>query len=76
MDCRMDGRTAIVTGRNMGLGLAMAKEFAKSGANVALVARRADVLAAAKAEIEAVSSTKIGAYVCDASDANAITTMC
>ena len=76
MDCRMDGRTAIVTGSSMGLGLAMAKEFAKSGANVALVARRADVLADAKAEIEAVSSTKIGAYVCDVSDGNAITTMC
>jgi len=72
----MDGRTAIVTGSSMGLGLAMAKEFAKSGANVALVARRADVLADAKADIEAVSSTKIGAYVCDVSDANAIATMC
>lgn len=76
MDCRMDGRTAIVTGSSMGLGLAMAKEFAKSGANVALVARRADVLADAKADIQAVSSTKIGAYVCDVSDANAIATMC
>ncbi|MDE0815162.1 MAG: SDR family oxidoreductase [Alphaproteobacteria bacterium] len=72
----MDGRTAIVTGSSMGLGLAMAKEFAKSGANVALVARRADVLADAKADIQAVSSTKIGAYVCDVSDANAIATMC
>ena len=72
----MDGRTAIVTGSSMGLGLAMAKEFAKSGANVALVARRADVLADAKADIEAASSTRIGAYVCDVSDANAIVTMC
>jgi NAD(P)-dependent dehydrogenase (short-subunit alcohol dehydrogenase family) len=28
MDCRMVGRTAIVTGSCMGLGFAMAKEFA------------------------------------------------
>jgi NAD(P)-dependent dehydrogenase (short-subunit alcohol dehydrogenase family) len=28
MDCRMAGRTAIVTGSCMGLGFAMAKEFA------------------------------------------------
>ncbi|MBT5109645.1 SDR family oxidoreductase [bacterium] len=76
MDCRMDGRTAVVTGSSMGLGFAMAKEFAKSGANVALVARRPDVLEAAKADIESVSSTKVGAYVCDVSDPGAITSMC
>ncbi|MGY8958551.1 MAG: SDR family oxidoreductase [Alphaproteobacteria bacterium] len=74
MECRMDGRTALVTGASMGLGLAMAREFAKSGANVALVARRADVLAKAKASIEAESSVKVGTYVCDVSDPAAIAT--
>ncbi|MBL4721713.1 MAG: SDR family oxidoreductase [Alphaproteobacteria bacterium] len=72
MDCRMDGRTALVTGASMGLGLAMALEFAKSGANVALLARRADVLAEAKAKIEAdpavKTGVKVGAFVCDVGD--------
>ena len=51
MDVRMDGRVAVITGASTGLGLAMAKEFAASGASVALLARKADALAAAKAEV-------------------------
>ena len=39
MEVRLDGRTAIITGSSKGLGLAMAKEFAASGANVAILAR-------------------------------------
>ena len=44
MDVRLDGRSAIITGASTGLGLAMAKEFAASGADVAILARRPDVL--------------------------------
>ena len=51
MDVRMDGRVAVITGASTGLGLAMAKEFAASGGSVALLARKADALAAAKAEV-------------------------
>ena len=40
MEVRLDGRSAIITGASMGLGLAMAKEFAASGADVAILARR------------------------------------
>ena len=47
MDVRMDGRVAVITGASTGLGLAMAKEFAASGASVALLARKQDALAAA-----------------------------
>ena len=75
MECRMDGRTAIVTGGSLGLGRAMAMEFAKSGANVAIVARGQDALNEAKAEIEAAASTKIGAYSCDMCDPAAIQSM-
>ncbi|MEX0693059.1 MAG: SDR family NAD(P)-dependent oxidoreductase, partial [Rhodospirillales bacterium] len=53
MDVRMDGRNAIITGGSAGLGKAMAMEFMRSGANVAIVARRQDVLDQAKAEIAA-----------------------
>jgi 3-oxoacyl-[acyl-carrier protein] reductase len=43
MDVRMDGRVAVITGASTGLGLAMAKEFAASGASVALLARNAGI---------------------------------
>ncbi len=48
MEVRLDGRSAIITGASMGLGLAMAKEFATSGADVAILARRPEVLEQAK----------------------------
>jgi NAD(P)-dependent dehydrogenase (short-subunit alcohol dehydrogenase family) len=47
------GKTALVTGGGTGLGKAIALEFARLGANVAIAGRRADVLAEAVAEIEA-----------------------
>ena len=52
MDVRMDGRVAVITGGSTGLGLAMAKEFAASGASVAMLARKSEALAAAKAEVQ------------------------
>jgi 3-oxoacyl-[acyl-carrier protein] reductase len=72
MDVRMDGRVAVITGASTGLGLAMAKEFAASGGSVALLARKADALAAAKAEVAKAAgkaNTKIEAYSCDVSKA-------
>ena len=76
MECRMDGRTAIVTGGSLGLGKAMAMEFAKSGANVAIVARRAEFLEEAKGEIQAAApGAKVEAYPCDLRDPAAIKAM-
>jgi NAD(P)-dependent dehydrogenase (short-subunit alcohol dehydrogenase family) len=75
MDVRMDGRVAVITGSSTGLGLAMAKEFAASGGSVALLARKADALAAAKAEVAKAAgkaNTKIEAYSCDVSKAQPI----
>ncbi len=39
MDITLTGKTALISGGSKGLGLAMATEFAKSGANVAILAR-------------------------------------
>ncbi|MEI6160262.1 MAG: SDR family NAD(P)-dependent oxidoreductase [Roseococcus sp.] len=53
MQLTLDGRKALITGGSKGLGLAMALAFAKAGGHVALVARGAEALEAAKAEIQA-----------------------
>ena len=53
MEIRLDGRSAIVTGGSKGLGLAIAEEFAASGADVAILARDLGTLAEAKQKIQA-----------------------
>ncbi len=71
----MDGRTALITGSSLGLGLAMGHRFAESGANVALVGRRADV---AKAAEEAVRKSaggnggKVASFSCDVASAEGV----
>ena len=72
MDVRLDGRVAIITGSSKGLGFAMAKEFAASGANVAILARSADGLVEAKAAASAGASGKVETFQCDVSKADDI----
>ncbi len=67
MEVRLDGKSAIVTGGSKGLGLAIAKEFAASGADVAILARDPPTLAAARAEIERGARAKVAAIGCDVS---------
>jgi 3-oxoacyl-[acyl-carrier protein] reductase len=69
MDVRLDDRVAVITGASTGLGLAMAKEFAASGGSVALLARREEALATAKAKVldVAADGAKVEAYSCDVS---------
>jgi 3-oxoacyl-[acyl-carrier protein] reductase len=44
MDLGLEGRTAIVCGASAGMGLAIAETLAEEGANVAMFARRRDLL--------------------------------
>jgi NAD(P)-dependent dehydrogenase (short-subunit alcohol dehydrogenase family) len=61
------GKVALVTGASSGLGVRFAECLAENGAPVALVARRADRLAATKARIEQAGgrALAIAADVCD-----------
>lgn len=68
MEIRLDGRTALVTGGSAGLGLAMARRFAASGARVAILARRPDVLEAAAAQVRAAGGTEVLGVPADVRD--------
>ncbi|HAT36092.1 MAG TPA: short-chain dehydrogenase [Rhodospirillaceae bacterium] len=72
MDCRMDGRVALITGSSKGLGRAMAIKFAESGAHVAICGRREAELNDAKAEVDAAGTGNVAAITADVSKADAI----
>ena len=63
---------AVVTGGSSGIGLAVGKEFARRGVGLSLLARDAEKLARAKAEIEGAFRVVVETQVCDVVDAEGL----
>jgi 3-oxoacyl-[acyl-carrier protein] reductase len=70
MQLTMNGRNALITGGSLGIGRAIATRFVESGANVAIVARRQEVLDEAKAEIQKAGSGKVVTIAADVATAD------
>ncbi|MDB4992760.1 MAG: Oxidoreductase, short-chain dehydrogenase/reductase family [Myxococcaceae bacterium] len=64
-------RTVLITGASSGIGRALALEYGRHGAHVALAARRREELTAVAREVEA-NGGRANVYTVDVSDASAI----
>ncbi len=69
MDLGIIGKTAVVTGGSVGIGLAVCETFAREGANVVMAARDAARLDAEAARVQSASSGRIVGVSCDVSTA-------
>jgi NAD(P)-dependent dehydrogenase (short-subunit alcohol dehydrogenase family) len=72
MEVQLDGRVAMITGGSKGLGLAIATRMASSGADVVMIARRPEVLADAKAVVQASAKGRVHVVACDVSKADSV----
>ena len=70
MSFDLTGKRALVTGASRGIGRGIALAYARAGADVALLARNADLLAEVAAEVEALGRRAVVASV-DVLDADA-----
>jgi 3-oxoacyl-[acyl-carrier protein] reductase len=69
IEMRMDGRCALITGGSMGIGYAAATNFMRAGANVAIVARRPEVLEKSRAALAREGRGKVIGIAADVSKA-------
>ncbi|MEN9775531.1 MAG: hypothetical protein RL322_2601 [Pseudomonadota bacterium] len=68
----LSGRTALITGGSRGIGRAIAERLGRSGADVAIVARRQDVIDETLAELTDTVAGRIVGYPCDVTDSAAV----
>jgi len=72
MNISLAGRTAIVTGGSKGIGLAVASQFAASGADIAIVARGREALDEASTAIRSKAQARVIALSADVSRADEV----
>lgn len=75
MELELAGKVAVVTGGSRGIGKAIARELAREGVDVALVARDPATLEATRAEIAAEFGRRVIAISADTTDAAAVDAM-
>jgi NAD(P)-dependent dehydrogenase (short-subunit alcohol dehydrogenase family) len=68
MHIDLTGRTALVTGGSRGIGRAIAERLGRSGADVLIVARRAEAIDETVAQLRRVVAGRIAGYPCDVSE--------
>ena len=62
----------LITGASSGIGAALAREYARRGYGLALLARRADVLESMRPELERLGATRVTVRALDVRNADAI----
>ena len=67
----LTNKTAVVMGGTSGIGLALTRGLAQAGANVVPTGRRADLVRAAAAEVEALGRRSL-AQACDVTDSSSV----
>jgi NAD(P)-dependent dehydrogenase (short-subunit alcohol dehydrogenase family) len=68
---RLDGKVTVITGASSGVGRAIAREYARQGAKVALIARGVEALEVAASEVRSAGSEAL-VLPLDVSDAEAV----
>jgi NAD(P)-dependent dehydrogenase (short-subunit alcohol dehydrogenase family) len=75
MDLELNGKVAIVTGGSRGIGKAIARELAREGVNVAIVAREMEALEAAATELTRETGRRILPIPADTGDDESVKAM-